>query len=51
MPQAAPLVPFGTTMNTRTRADVFGSADPHVECNAPVGSKNVSPAAMIRSAP
>jgi hypothetical protein len=53
MPQApaAPFVPFGTTMKTSTRAGVFGSADPNVECNAPVGSKNVSPVAMICAGP
>src|SRR6185436_17877587 len=39
---AAPLDPFGTTMNASTRASE-PSTEPHVECRAPVSSKKISP--------
>ena len=46
-----PELPFRTTMNARTRAFAFASADPNVECSAPVCSKNVDPAGTICSGP
>lgn len=45
---AAPLVPFGTTMNTISRAGK-PSTEPNVECRAPVSSKKVSPTPKIRA--